>query len=168
MLNILENFKIDGRFISYEPYGEGHINDTYLVTYDNNNQKEQYILQKINHNIFKDIEGLMNNINYVTSHLKSKMQSKDSREVLTVIQTKDNKNYYFNGKDYYRVYIFIQNSLTLQQASTPELFKESAIAFGRFQNYLTDFDATLLVETIKNFHNSEARFNHFIETLKKV
>lgn len=167
MLNILKHFKIEGNLIEYVPYGEGHINDTYLVTFDNEGKNNQYILQKINHQVFKNIEGLMNNINYVTTHLKSKMPNCDPREVLTVIKTYDNKNYYFDGNDYYRVYIFIQNSITLQQASSKELFKESAIAFGKFQNILSDFDATLLVETIKDFHNSEVRFAHFIETLKQ-
>ena len=168
MIKILSNFKIQGEFVSCEPYGEGHINDTYLVKFDND-PIGLYILQRINHRIFKDINGLMNNISLVTSYLKEKENDVDGRSVLTIIQTKDNKDYYFDQENnqYYRVYIFVKDSLTLQKVTNKELFEESAIAFGRFVNLLADFDTTPLIEVIKDFHNSEKRFQHFIKTLKE-
>ena len=168
MKNVLANFKIDGEFVSCVPYGEGHINDTYLVTFKND-PIGLYILQRINHNIFKDVKGLMNNISLVTNYLKEKEHDVDGRKVLTIVKTKDDKDYYYDEANdkYYRVYIFVKDSLTLQKASTKELFEESAIAFGRFVNLLADFDTTPLIEVIKDFHNSEERFNHFVKTLKE-
>lgn len=167
MERVLSNFKIEEKILSCVPYGEGHINDTYLVTCEND---VKYILQRINDKVFKDVKGLMNNIYLVTSFLKEKIKENNGcveKETLNIIQTKDNLSYYYDEseKKYYRVYLFVKDSLTLQKAESKELFKESAIAFGKFQNLLAEFDASQLVETIVNFHNSKARFNHFIETL---
>ena len=169
MEKVLSNFKINEKVISYAPYGEGHINDTYLVVCENN---EKYILQRINHNVFKDVEGLMNNIYLVTSFLKEKIIENNgdvNKETLNIIKTKDDKSYYYDEDEnkYYRVYLFVKDSLTLQKAENTQLFKESAIAFGKFQNLLAEFDASKLCETIANFHNSKERYNHFINTLKQ-
>ena len=167
MEKVLSNFKIEEKILSCVPYGEGHINDTYLVTCEND---VKYILQRVNDKVFKDVKGLMNNIYLVTSFLKEKIKENNGcveKETLNIIQTNDNLSYYYDEseKKYYRVYLFVKDSLTLQKAESKELFKESAIAFGKFQNLLAEFDASQLVETIVNFHNSKARFNHFIETL---
>ena len=86
LFNVVNNFKIEGQVVSVEPYGSGHINVTYLAVTD----KKRYILQKINKNLFKDVDKLMNNIYLVTEHLKKKSPDK---EVLTLVQTVDNKPY---------------------------------------------------------------------------
>lgn len=171
MKRIIDKFNIKGNLLSFERYGEGHINETYLLNYENNGELNQYILQKINHNIFPNIEGLMNNIELVTSFLRNKIIENNgdaNRETMILIKTKDNNNYYYDQENdsYYRVFVFVKDTITLQIVSNKEDFKESAIAFGRFQKLLKDFDATKLVEVIKNFHNTEVRFNHFLETLK--
>ena len=167
MKQVLANFKIKENILTIQPYGEGHINDTYLVECENN---KNYILQRINHHVFKDVEGLMNNISLVTSFLKEKIIKNNGdieKETLNIVKTLDDKPFYLDKENhkYYRVYLFVNDSLTLQKAETKELFKESAIAFGRFQNLLSDFDASLLCETIKNFHNTKERYNHFENTL---
>ena len=171
MKRIIDKFNIKGNLLSFERYGEGHINETYLLNYENDGELNQYILQKINHNIFPNIEGLMNNIELVTSFLRNKIIENNgdvNREAMILIKTKDNKNYYYDQENdsYYRVFVFVKDTITLQIVSNKEDFKESAIAFGRFQKLLKDFDATKLVEVIKDFHNTEVRFNHFLETLK--
>ena len=170
MKDIISNFKVNGNVVYCEKYGEGHINDTYLVILEENDIKTQYILQRINHNIFKDIDGLMNNIYNVTNHIKNILikENKDiSKEVLNVILTKDNKYYHYdeNENKYYRLYDFVKNSLTIQKVENSTLFKKSAIAFATFQKNLADFDSTILNETIKDFHNTAKRYEHFIETL---
>ena len=171
MENIINQFQVNGKVIYCDKYGEGHINDTYLVILEENNEKTQYILQRINHNVFKDVEGLMNNIYNVTNHIKNILikENKDvCKEVLNVILTKDNKYYYHDEKEnkYYRLYDFVKNSLTIQKVENSELFKKSAIAFATFQKNLADFDSINLTETIKDFHNTAKRYEHFIETLK--
>lgn len=165
---IVEKFKIDGIVDEVIRYGNGHINETYLVTLKDSNIK--YILQKINNNIFLNIDGLMNNIDLVTTHLKNKIIARGGdylRETLNIIPTKDNKKYYHDNSGYYRLYLFVSSSLTLENANTKELFKESAVGFGRFVNMLADFDASQLVEVIPDFHNTLKRYEHFLKTLKE-
>ena len=167
MNKIINNFNISGKILSCEKYGEGHINDTYLLCMDNNNKIEKYILQKVNNNIFKNVPGLMNNIYLVTSFLKEQIiesNGNPNRETLNLVKTKDGQIYYFDAEEqkHYRLYLFVEDSLTLQNASTKELFKESAYGFGRFQNLLVSFDASQLIEVIPNFHNTKERFNHFL------
>ena len=169
MENIIKKFDVAGEIVTYGRYGEGHINDTYLVVLNNEGNQELYILQKINNKIFPNVEGLMNNIELVTSYLRNIIIINNgdvNRETMNLIKTLDNNNYYFDGVNYYRMFVFVRDTITLQIVENKEDFKESAIAFGRFQKLLKDFDATKLVEVIKDFHNTEVRFNHFLRTLE--
>ena len=139
-------------------YGEGHINDTYLAQVDPN----KYILQRINHDIFKDVEKLMQNIAAVTSHLHEKILLRGGdpmRETLSVIKTADGA--YFTETEsgnYYRLYVYVDDTNTYQSVQSPTLFYNAAKAFGKFQNDLSDFQADVLTETIPNFHNTRSRF----------
>ena len=152
---IISHFKVSTEIA---PYGEGHINDTYLAE----SAPYKYILQKINHNIFKDPYKLMDNIVLVTDHLRviiEKEGSNPDRETRTVIKTTDDKSLYrTESGDYYRMYIFVDDTITYQQVEKPEQFYHAAKAFGKFQKRLSDFDASSLVETIKDFHNTRSRF----------
>ncbi len=155
-LPCVREFKIDGEVISIEPYGEGHINRTLLVTTD----KKRYIMQKINSNIFKDIEGLMNNICNVTDYLSAM-----GVETLNVVYTKDGKNHLCSD-GYYRMYDFIENTVTYQKVADASVFKNSGAAFGAFQNELSGFDAAMLNETIPDFHDTPKRFENFKKALE--
>ena len=161
-LNALKNFQIDGEPKSCERYGCGHINETYLVE---TTGKDRYLLQKINNGIFRDVDGLMRNIDAVTAYLRK--QISDPRGVLTLVHTKDDKTYYEVEDGFWRVYIFIEDTLCLQLPETTEDFYESAIAFGNFQQQLKDFPAHTLHEIIPNFHNTMDRYRIFKETLAK-
>ena len=158
MLKILENFAIDGNIKEVCPYGEGHINVTYLVTTD----KKRYVLQRINDNVFSDVDGLMRNIYGVTSHLK-----KLGVETLTVVPTKNGGLYLKDDEKYYRVYEFIENTVTYQSAEDIKMFACSGEAFGKFQNYLASYDASTLVETIPRFHDTPKRFADFKKSLEE-
>ena len=158
----LSAFKLDGTPLSCEPYGQGHINQTKLVTTDKN---KLYIIQKINENTFPDIEGLMNNISGVTEHIRSK--SSDPRASMRLIQTEDNKSWLRNDAGAWRVYEYVEGTIALQAAETPEDFYESAVGFGKFQTMLSDFPVECLTETIKNFHNTPDRYRIFKETLRR-
>ena len=161
-LEILSNFALDGTPVSMKPLGCGHINSTYLVKCDNGNK---YNFQKINHNVFKDVDALMNNIDSVTSFLKEKTVANGGdpmRETLTVVKTKDGKNYYKENDDaYWRVYLFVDDVITLQIIENPEHFYYAGKAFGNFQKLLADFPAEKLAETIPNFHNTVSRYADF-------
>lgn len=151
LVDVLKNFEIEGKVIDVCRYGEGHINVTYLVTTD----KKRYILQRINNAVFPDTDGLMDNICGVTEHLK-----RMGAETLNVIKTKDGKSY-LKGAEPYRVYDFIEGTVTYQTADDTDMFAASGAAFGEFQNYLAAFDASSLVETIPHFHDTPKRFRDF-------
>jgi len=167
---IVSHFEIDGRFLMGEPYGCGHINSTYCLYFDRENRPPmRVILQKINTAIFQDADGLMNNITLVTEHIRKKNAGSPNADrcTLTVIPTVDGEPYYRseNG-DCYRAYVFVENSFSLQQVENADQFESLAATFGKFQNQLADFDASQLVESIPNFHNTAKRFEAFEQAVE--
>jgi len=169
--NILEHFCVDGEMESAVPYGSGHINDTRLVTVKNENGKSLYVLQRINHNVFKKPSLLMENYVGVTSYLRKMIEDAGGdpiRETLNVIKTREGKNYYHSPEgEYWRLLIFVDGSLSYDKVEHPEQFYESAVAFGNFQYMLRDYPADTLHETIPNFHNTPDRIRLFEEALEK-
>ena len=155
--------------LSYNSYGEGHINNTYLVTV-NGKTVTRYILQRINTDIFTDPKSLMENICGVTSYLRdliSKRGGDVSRETMSIVPTKTGSSYYTDSTGgAWRVYNFVENTICLQQCRNTEDFYTSARAFGQFQKNLADYDASSLHETIPNFHNTPDRLRKFKEALK--
>lgn len=146
-------------------YGNGHINDTYLI------EPKKYILQRINTEIFKDADGLMQNIENVTKFLRKKIITSGGdpdRETMTVVRTTDGKPYYRdkNG-NCFRVYKFIDNTKTINSNPSEEEFYNAAKAFGKFQRMLGDYPADTLFEVIPNFHNTPDRFEKLLEAIDK-
>jgi len=169
---VANQFAADGRFVSAIPYGEGHINDTYAAYFVQEDQStKRYILQRINSKIFLRPDLLMDNITVVTAHIAAKIQADggdSTRETLTVIPTHEGKSYVVDARgNYWRMYIFIEQTVSYQLIENPEHFYKSAIAFGRFQKQLADFDATVLHETIPNFHNTAVRFETFRKAVEE-
>lgn len=147
-------FRLEGKPTSIERYGNGHINDTYLVWTD---APHAYILQRINHHVFRDVPALMANISAVTGHLARK--DPDPRHVLTIIPSKEGYAcWQDDGGAYWRVYDFVTDSICLQRPESPEDFRQSGIAFGHFQRQLADFPARDLTETIPRFHDTQDRY----------
>ena len=169
--NIISKFKIEGKLVSCERYGEGHINETYLAVIENAGVKTNYILQKINNKIFKNVDGLMENIRAVTEFNRAKIIEKGGnpdRESLSLVYAKDGSSYYYDqaSEGYFRVYIFITDAIAYQVIEKPEHFYQSAVAFGNFANLLAEFKADALFESIPNFHNTVKRFGDFETALK--
>ncbi len=159
---VLRNFRLDAEPVSCENYGCGHINGSYLVVTASG---RRYILQRINHHTFKDVEGLMRNITAITDYLWK--QADDPRSVMTVVRTRGGESYLYTQAAYWRVLDFIEGTICLQTPETDEDFYQSAIGFGRFQQMLADFPAEQLNETIPNFHNTPDRYRIFRETLER-
>ena len=155
--DVVAKFDLQGQVQEICPYGEGHINLTLLVT----TTEKRYIMQKMNTRVFPDPDSLMANICGVTEHLKAR-----GIETLNVVPTKDGKPF-LKGADCYRVYDFIENTVTYQTASDINVFRNSGKAFGEFQNYLASFDASKLTETIARFHDTPNRFANFKAALEK-
>ena len=159
---ILQQFNLSA---DIEPYGNGHINDTFLVT------PKKYILQRINVSIFKNPDELMDNIENVTSFLKEKIIAaggNPERETLTVIPTKDGKKYYkLDDNNVFRMYIFVTETKSIENSKTPADLYEAGIGFGHFQKLLADFPVEKLYETIKDFHHTPKRIEALKEAIEK-
>ena len=161
MLNICEKFQTKGAAVSCEPYGNGHINATYLVK----TGEEQYILQRINHHIFQDVPGLMRNVERVTAFLAEK--DPEPRHSLHLVPTKDGAAYAEVEGEFYRMYDFVRDSICLDAPETDEDFYQSAVAFGSFQRQLADFPANELSETIPRFHDTPNRYRALRNAIEK-
>lgn len=169
---ILEKFDFKGDLISCEIFGFGHINTTYIASYNDNGVVSKYIVQKVNTNVFKNIEALMDNIFSVTSFLRNKIENaggNPDRETLNYIKTTNGDKFFrYNENECYRVYKFIDNSKSYNSVDSAEIFGKSGVVFGRFQKYLSDFPASTLNETIPDFHNTIWRFeNEFLPSVSK-
>ncbi len=167
---LTERFKVNGEFLFAKPYGNGHINDTRLVQTKDHDGTYAYILQKINKNVFKHPSELMENYSSVTEYLRKIIIENDGdplRETINVIKAKNGKDYYRDESgDYWRMLMFVTDSLSYDKVERPEQFYESAVAFGNFQYMLRDFPAETLHETIPNFHNTPDRIRLFKNALK--
>lgn len=146
-------------------YGNGHINDTYLC-----DSVPKFILQRINTNVFKEPEKVMENIVAVTRHIGRKIEEAGgdkTRETMTVISAKDGKSFYkADEKNYYRMYVFVENSVSYDFVENPVQLYHCGKAFGRFQAMLADFPAERLNETIADFHNTPIRVEQLNEAIK--
>ena len=167
---ILDQFDIKGRFEKIEPYGTGHINDTYRII-NSNTKHPDYLLQKINNHIFKDIPGLMDNIKRVTEHLRNKLEdipgSEPDREALSLIPTKSGSWFYHKTNNgYWRLYHFITNHNAYDIVENPAQAFEGGRMFGKFIALLSDIPGGVLNETIPGFHDINKRLNIFYQTLE--
>ena len=156
-------FVLQGKPLSCEKYGMGHINRTFLVVTDTG---RRYILQSLNRQAFHNIPKLMENIEAVTEFLRK--QNDDPRSSLRLVPTVTGEFWFRDdGGEYWRMYDFIEDSICLQSAETPEDFYQSALAFGSFQRMLGAFPADTLYETIPDFHNTPDRYRKFDASLEK-
>jgi len=158
---IWSQFQICGEFLDAAPCGSGHINDTYCVNVDQAGTRVRYLLQRINHRIFKNPVALMDNIQRVTAHLAEKLSAETDRcrRALTVIPSRAGPPFVLdqNG-NYWRAYLFIEKARTYDAVESTSQAFEAAKAFGRFQKVLADFPAPRLSDTIPDFHHTPQRF----------
>ncbi len=170
MQQIISQFAIQNEVAEPQPLKIGFINDSFVIRAKNPGEKS-YFLQRINHHIFQNVEGLQRNIQVVTDHIRQKLaaagESDIDRKVLELVPTKDGKLYYRTPEgDYWRVYVLIENAHS-QERVTPESAELTGEAFGRFQCQLADLPFDALCESIPNFHNIEFRLWQFDEALKE-
>ena len=163
--NIVSQFDIQGNVSDVRPLGNGLINTTYKV--ETEGDAPNYVLQHVNNAIFPDVDMLMDNIVAVTSHIRAKYEADGvadlERKVLRFVPAKDGKYYHFDGEKYWRVMVFIPDTVS-QTAVTPESSYIVGETFGNFQAMLADIPAQL-GETIKDFHNMEFRLQQLREAV---
>jgi hypothetical protein len=154
-------FQILGEYLGAEPFGSGHINDTYRATYDQGGLKVHYIHQRINHDIFKNPMAVMENIQRVTDHIRKSLKGQPdvSRRVLTLIPTRKGDVLYRDQQDnFWRTYVFIERAQTYDVVESTAQAFEAAKAFGQFQKLLADLPTPRLHDTIPDFHHAPKRF----------
>ncbi|PTX18088.1 nucleotidyltransferase-like protein [Pontibacter mucosus] len=169
--DVLAHFALEGGVSSVILYGSGHIHDTYAVK---NSQPEcpDYLLQRVNHHVFKNVPLLMENIEQVTEHLRQKLQdipgARPEEEVLTLVPTQNNQSYYHDPEgNFWRVYLLLEGTRSYDIVETPQQAFEGGKAFGRFLALLADLDATQLHDSIPDFHNIENRLRLLAEAVKQ-
>ena len=161
-------FEIGGEFLESKQYGSGHINDTHRVIFDERGVQVSYILQRINHHIFKNPAALMENIQRVTAHLAAQVADDpdQNRRVLRLIPARDGRAWHVDGEgNHWRAYRFIDKARTYDAVQTTEQAFQAARAFGRFQELLATLPAPRLHDTIPDFHHAPKRFNALQEAI---
>lgn len=171
MKEISKQFLFPGEFKSIEPYGDGHINDTYLVTHvDSYDEVIHFILQRVNHEIFTRTKELMINIENVTSYLEDMIteeENDEGYEILKLIHTKDGQSYYVDEKNFWRAFVFVEGATGHTFVEKNSMLYEGGFAFGKFQKMLKDYPVDSLYETIVGFHNTLSRYETFKKTMEK-
>ena len=153
MEQAIYRFQTEGKPLHCKNFGNGQINYTFLITTDTG---KKYILQRINTHVFKKPVELMRNVIAVTEHIRNK--SDDPNNSLHFIQTDDGAYFFMDERRrYWRCYELV-DGFCLEAPESDSDFYESAVAFGRFQEQLSDFPAETLTETIPNFHNTPDRY----------
>lgn len=164
---IISAFDISGKVVAVHAFGNGHINDTFRVVTEGEDTPD-YILQRINHHIFQNVEMLMDNIIAVTQHIRMKLEQRGEkdldRRVLRFIPTHTGKYYHFDGESYWRMMLCIADSESFDVVNA-KYSRFAGLAFGDFQDMLSDIPVQL-GETIPNFHNMEFRLEEFREAVR--
>ncbi len=168
MKEVLRNFFPEEEIVFVGPHGSGHINHTFAVETAG---EKRYVLQKINTDIFKDVEGLMENVVNVTDYLRRQIAQEGGdpeRGTMRAVPAVDGKYYYIDTQGgCWRVYVLIDNVISLDQAENEEALYASGLAFGRFQAQLADYPAHTLHETIPDFHNTPKRYETFEKAVQE-
>ena len=165
-------FAVPGRFIDGAPHGSGHINDTFAVRLDDNGYRVRYVLQRVNHEVFKDVPAVMENVDRATRHITASLERQDvadrSRRAMTLIPTTDGGTYHVApGGDYWRAFQFVEGATSYDVLTTHDQAYEVARAFGKFQTMLADLPDPPLHETIPKFHDGPERFRAFLDALER-
>ena len=163
---VLSQFPIALPLRDVKALTNGIINTTDLITDSNG---ERYIFQRINTNIFSNTEGMMKNIDIVTTHIREKAAKSGrdpERATLHFLPASNNTLLYKNENGAYRVSKYIANTVSFEGKATEKSLEMAGRSFGTFIKDLSDLDASLLSETLPNFHNTPMRIAHFLETVK--
>ena len=157
---VVNQFQIPGEVGTIVPFGNGHINDSYKVVLSDPSLPG-FLIQKINHHVFKDIDGLMNNIEKITTHISH--ETTENHQALQLIPSKNGKPYVKFEQGYWRIYRFMDGLQAHETTNNPHIVYEAGHAFGMFLRDLSSLPADHLTETIKNFHNIEFRITQLKE-----
>ena len=165
---VFGQFDHKSEYESFKELASGHINDTYLIQ---TKKKPYFVLQRINHGVFKDVPGLIENKVAISRHIQEKLkglpEKKQKRRVLAFAKTKDGASYYQGAEgNYWNLMYFINNSVTFETVKSKEIAYEGGRLIGQFLTLTSDFDASKLTEVIPKFHDMSFRYSQFEDALK--
>ena len=165
----LTSFGRTEQVVEWKPFGHGHINDTILIR-TKGDEAPDFILQRKNHYVFKNVPGMLNNIRLVTGHIRSKLLAEGEpeidRKVMNYLSTKDGKQYIQDESgNYWTLFLFVSNSHGIEEVTHADQAYSAGKAFGKFQLQLSDLDGSKLIETIPNFHNGKFRYQQFLDAI---
>ncbi len=169
---VSKKFQIYGEILHAEPCKIGHINETYTATYAQGGVQVRYIHQKINRHVFRSPDEVMNNLMRVTTHIRSRLEANQAeditRRVLIVVPTRDGDSFYVNEEgDFWRTFVFVEGVQSFEAVESDQQAYQAGVAFGEFQNLLSDLPGERLHETIPRFHHSRDRFNALIRATEE-
>ena len=169
--DIINRFIVYGDFLVAVPFGSGHVNDTYQLTFDQGGVRIHYTLQRINKNVFTQPDKVMENVDRVTAHILKKIREKHMetrKRTLRLLRTADNKPFVFDNKgDCWRAYVFVEHARAYEVLETPEQAYYVAQGFGEFQQQLLDLPGGRLHETIPDFHDTPKRIDALKNAIKR-
>ena len=165
-------FGIEGDLASAAPYGSGHIHDTFLAVYRSGAGEGRFIHQRLNRRVFPRTDLVMRNVAAVTRHLRRRLVAEATddldRRVLTLVPARDGAEYAIDAfGHWWRTYVFIDGTRSVDTAEAPGQAFEAARAFGDFQRLLLDYDGPEVEETIPRFHHTRSRFEDFRRALSR-
>ncbi len=164
IVSVLKKFGISFDSFRVQTFHSGHINSTHKVDIRFQGKSDSFVLQRINTFVFSNPIGIMENIDKVTKHIRNKLISEGTDpngRVLDFLKNAEGVNYYFEDKEnFWRVYRYIDNSITYDQAEDPAVLRNAGYAFGLFQKQLCDFPMEELQDTLPDFHNTPKRMEN--------
>ncbi|HWS00938.1 MAG TPA: aminoglycoside phosphotransferase family protein, partial [Prolixibacteraceae bacterium] len=169
IIQFLHSFGREEAIAEWKPFGHGHINDTFLIRTVGKDTPD-FILQRKNHLVFKDVPGMLNNIILVTDHIRKRViaegEPEPDRKVMNYLPATDGNHYVKdeNG-NYWTLFLFIRDSRGIEEVTDSDQAYSAGKAFGRFQLQLSDMDGTSLIETIPGFHNGKLRYRQFLDAI---
>lgn len=170
IISIFNEFDHQFNYKSHSELNSGHINDTFLIKTDGG---INYILQRINQIVFKDVPGLVNNKVLTSNHIRSKYPKASNEAlnntVLSFVKAKNSTLYYYNeGINFWNMMIFIDDSVTHEIVNNKEIAYEGGKLLGDFLNLTADFDSSQLIDVIPNFHNMSFRYKQYASSIKSA
>ena len=165
----LTAFSRNEQVLNWKPFGHGHINDTFLIQTTKDDAPD-FILQRKNHHVFKNVPGMLNNIVSVTDHIRKRLiaegEAEPDRKVMNYLSATDGKHYVQdeNG-NYWTLFLYIRDSHGIEEVTDADQAYSAGKAFGRFQLQISDMDGTALIETIPGFHNGKIRYQQFLDAV---
>ena len=168
--SIAREFSLSGDVVTATPYGSGHINDTYKVDVKSAVGPSRFVLQRINHHVFRRPDELMANVERVCAHAYAKLKHAGApdaeRRTLRLIPTKSGRAWHIDASgNRWRCYHFIEGATGHDVVRSPEQAYAAAKSFGAFQSLLADLPGGRLHETIPDFHHTPSRFARFQRAL---